>query len=244
MRQSKQKITKIIILSALSLLLIVSSTFLTGCGGSSQPAGVKISDTMIEIKQNAVNNMCNDALKLTVTGMQRRPTSIFAGAGIEKGSDVGGTNESTVSVANSNDIAIQVDVSFTWNINTYIAALEAAGASNSSAQVSTLGELLLPGTLMYVTGFDTDGNPYQSADIIVPEKQENVNALAINSQWDYDVLNSELPETSVTKTGSFLIRVPSTVSDLKLIMNTPTSGQPVDDDISAGGSYIYELPLA
>ena len=240
---SHSKISKVLITGAMSAILC-SSIFLTGCmGGGEEQTGTQVAQTNIQINLNAENDMCNDALKLTVTGIQRRPTSIFAGSDIAT-SQMAGTNASEVSVANSNDIAIQVDVSFRWNINTYTSAVTAAGGQPNTSSLTTLGALLQPGSLMYVEGVDSDGNIYQSADIITPAQQENVNALSIDAQWDYDVLNSDLPETSVTKTGSFLIRVPSTVQDLKLIIQTPTSGQPIDRDISGGGTYIYELPLA
>lgn len=226
--------------------LAMSSMMLTGCFGGGEeedPNAVKVSQTTFQINEDAINDMCNSALKLTVTGMQRRPTSTFAGSSIA-GSDLSGANASSVSATNSNDIAIQVDVSYTWNINTYMTALENAGQSTSgSNNFRSLSELLKPGTLMYVEGVDGDGNPYFSADIITPDAQDDVNALAINAQWDYDVMHSALPETSVTKTGSFLLRVPSTAQDLKLVINTPMAGQPIDDDVSYATYYTYELPL-
>lgn len=245
--QTKNK--TVAILSAL-LLSVMMPFALTGCmPGEEDPStaenAITVAQTSFQIEENAVNNMSNGAMKFTVTGMQRRPTSVFSGASIQGGNQgMDGTSASQVGAASETDVAIQVDVSYTWNVNTYISAVTAAGGQASSTP-STLGDVLIPGTLMYVTGNDADGNTYMSADIISPDAEKDVNALAINAQWDYDVLNSPLPETSVTKTGSFLLRVPSTVNNLKLVIVTPMGGQDFTnvDNISAGETYMYELPL-
>lgn len=242
-----------------TLALAVSATLalsapiaLTGCmgGGGNSNSGtaenaITVAQTSYQIEENAVNNMCNGAMKFSITGMQRRPTSVFSGAsiqGVSQGMDT--TSDSQVSAAATTDVAIQVDVSYTWNVNTYIQAVTAAGGQASSTP-SNLIDVFVPGTLLYVSGMDADGNPYMSADIISPDPQEDVNALAINAQWDYDVLNSPLPETSVTKTGSFLLRVPSTVNNLKLVVVTPMGGQDFTNvnNIGNGETYMYEFPL-
>lgn len=246
MRPVTKKIATMLCAGALIVPAFLS---LTGCmgGGSSEDDGLMaVSQTAYTIELGAANNMANNALKLTVTDIQRRPISVFSGATINKGSGddgMDGTSASRVGASNSTDIVIQVDVSLTWNLNTYVSALTASGASSVNPP-ETLGDALLPGTYMYVSGVDADGNPYMSADIISPTAQKDVNALAINAQWDYDIMNSPLPETSVTKEGSFLIRVPSTIDDLKLNIMTPAGGQSVDDDITVGTTYIYELPLS
>lgn len=240
------------ILCASALLISVPVT-LTGCMGggssSSNDNTMAVSQTAYTIELGAVNNMVNNALKLTVTDIQRRPTSVFSGSNISKGSGnadgMDGTSETQVGAANATDIAIQVDISLTWNVNTYTQAVLAAGGQASNVP-ETLEEALMPGTYMYISGTDADGNDYMSADIISPSAQENVNALAINAQWDYDIMHSQLPEASVTKTGSFLIRVPSTVDNLKLNIMTPAGGQEIggSNDITTGTTYIYELPLS
>lgn len=249
MQTTKKKIASILCIGA---LLVPTSVALTGCmgGGSDENTNtMAVSQTAYTIERNAVNNMVNNALKLTVTDIQRRPTSVFSGADISKGSGssdgIDGTTESQVGEANTTDIAIQVDVSLTWNVNTYTQAVLAAGGQASNVP-ETLEEALVPGKYMYISGTDADGNDYMSADIISPSAQENVNALAINAQWDYDVMHAKLPEASVTKTGSFLIRVPSTVDNLKLNIMTPMAGQAVggSSDITTGTTYIYELPLS
>lgn len=243
-----KKTTHKIIGISTALMLMLTPITLTGCmGGGSQPDNsVQVSQTTFQLEENAVNDMCNAALKLQVTGMQRRPTSTFAGSSISGSKTLDGTNDTQVGAASTTDIAIQVDISYTWNINTYINALANAGQNTSSAasSIRSLSDLLRPGELMYIQGYDADGNLYTSADIIVPSPQDNINALAINAQWDYDVLNSALPETSVTKNGSFLIRAPSSVRDLKLVINTPIAGQDVSNvDLTSSNCYIYELPL-
>lgn len=215
----------------------------TSSSSSSNNNYITVSQTSYEIEMDAVNTLCNGALRLTVTDMQRRPTSIFSGSSIS-GSNLSGSNSTEVTGTNTTDIAIQIDVSYTWNINTYTSAVTAAGGDVSN-EPGTLGDLLNPGTLMYIQGTDSDGNVYQTADVIVPSSQDDVNQLAINSQWDYDVLNSDLPETSVTKTGSILMRVASTAKDLELVIITPTSGQDAEDEdaVMAGNIAKYVLPL-
>lgn len=242
-----QKKTKTLLSATAAALAVLSAVPLSGCmdmgiGGdsTSEITSVEVAQTSFTIEENAVNNMCNGAIKLTVTGMQRRPMSVFAGSSIEGArGEMDGSSESSVGAASAaTDIAIQVDVSYTWNLSTY------QQATGGGSVPLSLKDVLLPGSLMYVTGTDPDGNPYTTADIIVPAAQENVNALAINAQWDYDVLNSPLPETSVTKTGSFLLRVPSTVNNLSLVIMTPMGGQELSADApNTGETYIYELPL-
>lgn len=248
---------RIVALAAIAMFTVTPIT-MTGCMGDGSTATstttsssssnanniIQVAQTSYKIEKNATNDMCNGALKLAVTDMQRRPTSIFSGADISGSQNISGTNESTVGAASTTDIAIQVDISYTWNVNTYKQAITNAGGTVSNTP-SKLTDVLNPGSLMYVQGKDADGNLYQTADIIVPGQQDDVNKLAINSQWDYDVLNSALPETSVTKTGSFLLRVASTASDLELIIITPTSGQDVTDasKVSQGNVAKYSLQL-
>ena len=243
----KQKILSAAAISSIAL----TSVFLTGCGGGDLPGmssssssaenAVMVSQTSILINENAENNMCNNALKLKVTGVQRRPTSVFFGSSIQSGSgdDIDSSSERRVSEATATDIVIQVDVSFTWNPNTF------NQQTNGASKPSKLGDILKPGSLMYVVGNDSYGNNYKSADIITPEAEKDVNALAINAQWDYNILNSELPETSVVKNGSFLIRVPASIYNLKLMIVSPMGGQGLDEGgITNSEVYLYELPLA
>lgn len=236
---------KIIATTLCGMIAVAAPLALSGCGGgndSNQPAAYSVSQTDYQIELGAVNSMANNALKCTFTNIERRPMSVFAGSKISSNSSEGmdGTADSEVKNAATTDIVIQVDVSFTWNLSTY------STAASGTSMPKTLGDLFSPGTLMYVTGVDSDGNTYTSSDIISPEEQSDINALAINSQWDYDVLNSPLPETSVTKTGSFLIRVPSTVDDLRLVIITPMAGQDPSqpDKIKNGRADTYELVLS
>ena len=254
MRSSKRIIMPVAAAAMLSACLVLPGCF----GGLSDPVGtasngsggsstsdnanmVQVSQTSYGITRNAVNNMCNGALKFSVTDMQRRPMSTFSGSAI---SSAEGGGSGAVSAAATNDIVVQIDVSYTWNVNTYRTALQNAG-NDVNMVPSALKDVLQPSKLMYIQGEDADGNLYQSADVIVPAEQKDVNQLAINAQWDYNVLNSPLPETSVTKTGSFLMRIPSTAKNLKLIFVTPMSGQDVSrvETIQQGNVAVYELPL-
>lgn len=249
--------SKHIIAPTTAAIMLGACLVLPGCfGGLSDPVGtssngsggsssnnanmIQVSQTSYGITRNAVNNMVNGALKFSVTDMQRRPMSTFSGSAISSSEGAGGA----VSAAATNDIVVQIDVSYTWNVNTYRTALQNAGTDVNMVP-SALKDVLQPGKLMYIQGEDADGNLYQSADVIVPSEQKDVNQLAINAQWDYNVLNSPLPETSVTKTGSFLMRIPSTAKNLKLVFVTPMSGQDVSrvDNISQGNVAVYELPL-
>lgn len=222
-------------------------------GSSSQSSSQDISNSAIQIAQtsyaiqrNAVNDMCNGGLKLSVSNIQRRPLSVFSGSSISQSSEMQSSpmSNSTVESVNTTDIAIQIDMSYTWNANTYASAIAQAGGTVNNTP-SKLKDLLQPGSLLYVTGKDQDGNPYMSASIVTPNAQKDVNGLGINSQWDYDIINSSLPEPSVTKTGSLILKVPSTVTDLKLVMVTPMGGQDVmtPKDVPNGNTSIYTLDL-
>lgn len=244
------KKAKIIAAGASAALLLSSA--LVGCGAQDPMASVTgggdnsneenvlvLSQENISMVPGAENPMCNNALKLTVTDMQRRPLSTFANSSIS----TGGTGQGSTTSASTDDVVIEVDISYTWNINTYNAALASMGVQN--ANPSTLKDLLRPGTLMYIAGTDANGEPYIVADVIQPEKQENTNALAINYQWNYDILNTQLPEASKRQDGSMLFRCASTASNLKLYIITPMSGQAADDDnaLLAGNVAQYTLDL-
>ena len=247
---------KIVSASTVAVLAFGSCFAMTGCmnassigtattGGASSSNSANtttVQQSTVDISLGAQNAMVNNALQLTVTDIQRRPLSVFSGASIS-GSD---TSDSTVSSMSTSEIVIQVDVNFTWNINTYMAAAAAAGNSNPT-EPSTLSDLLVPGTLMYIQGVDADGSPYMASDIVVPSDETEVNSLAINSQWDYAIIDADLPETSVQATGSILFRVASTAKDLQLVIITPTSGQEVtqpDDVIATGNTTTYTLQLS
>ena len=241
---------------AASGLLLASLPSLSGCSaiqgafGGGEPTNARgtvntlatLSQRTFQLEKNAVNDMCNGGLKLTYLDMQRRPMSTFAGQELSSAGLSGTENDGDVSELQTNDIAIQVDVSFTWNVNTYIDTTTAV-LGESADIPSTLGEILQPGVLMYVQGEDADGNEYLSGDIIHVEEEEN-SPLATSSSWNYDILDTLLPETSVTSQGSFLIRVASTARNLTLYIVTPVGGQNIDpEEIFNRSVDIYELPL-
>lgn len=223
-------------------------TMLTGCSAADSFTGSSSTDTSTltivsdayELTLGATNSFCNGALQISFDAVQRRPISIFEGASIS-----GSSSSSSVSATSSSEIAIQVDVSFTWNVNTYNEMLTAAG--NSSASPSTLSDLLQPGELMYIQGTDADGNTYLASDLVIPSTSVEDNELATTSTWDYSVINTSLPETSVSQSGSIIFRVASTAQNLELVIITPTGGQDASNgaDIMTSGSYaIYILPLS
>lgn len=226
----------------------LAGIMLAGCSAASSFTSSDSSDTTTltivsdayELTLGATNSFCNGALQISFNAVQRRPVSIFEGASIS-----GSSSSTSVSATSSSEIAIQVDVSFTWNVNTYNEMLSAAG--NGTSSPSTLSDLLQPGELMYIQGTDADGNTYLASDIIIPTVDVEDNELATTSTWDYSVINTSLPETSVSQSGSIIFRVASTAQNLELVIITPTGGQDATDgsDIMTTGSYsTYILPLS
>ena len=203
-----------------------------------------LEETSYDLELGAENSMVNGGLKFSLIDVQRRPMSTFAGSDMSKAAS-SGTNDRSVSPMATDSIVIQMDVSYTWNVNAYTAAVQKATGSTPRSP-SALKALLTPGTLMYIEGVDDDGNRYISGDVIEPEEQDDVNQLAINAQWDYSILSSSLPETSVRKSGSILMRVASTAKDLKLIIYTPTGGQDISDTeaVAMGEVDKYVFPLS
>ena len=225
--------TLIIVLSSVAF-----SVALTGCfGGGNSGSNENIptyTEQQIEIVPGAANKMCNDSLTLTVVDVQRRPVSVFQG-----GSVSGGTSSGTVGVESSNDVVLEVDLAISYNNNTLL-------ASAPNAKPKVLNDLLQNGTLMYIQGVDQDGQPYISSSVITPEQQSDVDSLSINSQWDYNILNSELPDASDSKSGSILFEVSSQAKNLQLIIVTP-NGNPDPlkaDSVMSGTKKIYMLPLS
>lgn len=233
-------IRKKIIPVAVSTMLMISSFTLTGCFGNNETESYSyITQEDYNVPIGAETLMCNGSLRMTFTNIQRRPTSIFSGASVDSNGLSGAEASTVTSVAVSTDVAIQIDCSYTYNTNTY----QAAVASSSSP--STLNEILTPGTLMYIQGEDENGEKYFSDDVIIPTAETTISSLSTNSKWDYDILNSALPETSVTKTGSFIFRVTSTATNLRLVIYSPSDGTDVSnaEDVLAGSHDTFTLKL-
>ena len=209
-----------------------------GGSGSAASTAVVVNQRSVALKLGAEVTMCNKALRMTVTDMQRRPMSTFSGYSLDSETNSGGA----VGVSSTDDIVIQVSMKYEWNVNTYTQAVTAAGGNGNAP--GTLGDILKSGTLMYISGEDANGGPYVVADVIQASSERQGDGLQIGSQWDYNILESPLPETSKTAEGSILFRVASTASNLKLFIVSPDAGQDVTSgDIQNGDVTLYSLDL-
>ena len=224
----------------------VSGTANKSGGSSSSNANVtRTTSSAYAIKIGAKNPMVNDAVQLTVTGVERRPVSTFTNAMQGTSGDTGTSNTNTTD--DTNRVAIEVDISYTYNGTTLTTNTEQYGG-NISGSVNTLSDLLLPGELMYITGTDQNGSEYIASDVlaVMTGSSSSSNTLGTNAQWDYDVLDSTLPQAAQTKTGSMVFIVSSTAKDLTLhIITANKNASPTDADaVGAGNNYHYTLDLS
>ena len=214
-----------------SATVSTSASGQTGGTSSSNANVTRTTSTAYAIKIGAKNPMVNDAVQLTVTGVERRPVSTFANA----------TSDDT------NRVAIEVDVSYTYNSTALTTNTQQYGG-NINGSVTTLSDLLLPGKLMYITGKDQNGSEYVASDVLAVNTgtQTADNTLGTNAQWDYDVLDSELPQAAQTKTGSMVFIVSSTAKDLTLhIITANKNASPTNEEaVGAGNNYHYTLDLS
>ena len=213
----------------------------TGGTSSSNANVTRTTSTAYAIKIGAKNPMVNDAVQLTVTGVERRPVSTFANAMQDA------SGGSSASSDDTNRVAIEVDVSYTYNSTALTTNTQQYGG-NINGSVTTLSDLLLPGKLMYITGKDQNGSEYVASDVLAVNTgtQTADNTLGTNAQWDYDVLDSELPQAAQTKTGSMVFIVSSTAKDLTLHMITANkNASPTNEEaVGAGNNYHYTLDLS
>ena len=102
-----------------------------------------------------------------------------------------------------------------------------------------------PGTTIYMQGHDQDGGDYISSTIVIPDENEDANTLAINAQWNYNLMDATLPEASQTREGSILFQVSSQVKDLQLVMvSGNNNADPTDaESVLAGNRDIYVFPI-
>jgi hypothetical protein len=201
------------------------------------------------IKVGAQNPMVDDALQMTVTNVERRPVSTFTNA--MSGSDGTSSSDSSSNTNDSSDdekVAIEVDISYTYNPTTL-----KTNVSNYGGEISqdpdTLSDVLLLGELMYITGEDATGSKYVSTDVLsvaTGSSDSSDNTLGTNAQWDYDVLNSQLPQAAQTKTGSIIFTVSSTARNLTLhIITGHENANPLDaESVGSGNNYNYTLDLS
>jgi hypothetical protein len=195
-----------------------------------------VTESTVKMTLGAENSLANDSLKMKILNIQRRPTSTF-------------TNNTTTSNdtnTTNNDIAIEIDVSYTYNENTLQSVATEHGTEPNTDTASTLKELLLPGTLMYLQGEDANGGTYKSSEILtLDNKNQNANTTGINTKWDYDLINSPVPVASEEKKGSIIMKASSTAKNLKLVIttahNNPSPLEP--ESVLKGGNTTYLLDL-
>lgn len=237
------KTMKNTLLAVIALIALTASTFVvTGCSGLPFGGGGKtLTSESVQITQNAKNTLVNDSLVMTVTGIQRRPLSVFEGSSVKASG--GDTGSARVDSSSSDFVVVEVDMNIEFNLNTLTSSAEKA-----NIKVSTLEDLLLPGSLMMITGKDQNGGDYTSCDILIPETNEETAAASSgfsNSDWDYSLIKSDLPTMSQVKSGSILFKVSPTASDLKLVIITADGNSlPLDPAaVQSGNKKIYYLDI-
>ena len=212
---------------------------LAGCsgggGGQSEESVTYVTSSTIEMTNGSDNRMCNGSLQLTILDAQKRPVSIFSNQS---------ESSSAAQEDTSNDIIVEVDMSVMFNANTYTQVLTQLGATNVQVP-TTMSDIFEPGTTIYMQGHDQNGADYTSSAVVIPDENENANTLATNAQWNYDLLNANLPEASQTLQGSILFQVSSQVKDLQLvIISGNNNAAPTDaDSVLAGNrdTFVYKI---
>lgn len=209
----------------------------TACsfGGGAQEATSYITSQTIKMEKGSKNSMCNGSLNFTVLDAQKRPVSTFSDQ----------SKSSSTSDDSSGDIIVEIDASITFNANTYSQMLTQLGGSTSSGVPESLADIFEPGTTIYMQGHDQDGGDYISSTIVIPDENEDANTLAINAQWNYNLMDATLPEASQTREGSILFQVSSQVKDLQLVMvSGNNNADPTDaESVLAGNRDIYVFPI-
>ena len=223
-----------------TLVLPLSGCGLFGGGNKSSNENITyVTSQTIKMKENANNTMCNNAMKLTVLGVQKRPISTFAGAAV-----INDTNDSQgINEMSSNSIVIEVDLSITFNDNTFRQVTSAAGGDEDPPEV--IEEVLIPGSLIFISGTDPNGGDYRSYAIIQPEERESPSQAISNSQWKYNILAQPVPEASETLYGSLLFKVNAKAGDLKFnIYSAYNNAEPLEEEsIRAGNNQQFILDI-
>lgn len=264
MHDKRYKRSHVVLAGLASTALIVAlsgCSMFSGIAGSSSSASssgnsnaniVVSTSQAYEITLGAQNAMCDNALQFTVTNMERRPISTFINASSSSNSNssssasVSSSSSNTNVSDDTNKVAVEVDVSYTFNQTTLTTNMQQYGNTSSSSTPSTLSDILLPGQLMYITGTDSDGNAYVASDILSVKSNTSSNTLGTNAQWDYDVLNSSLPQATQTKTGSMIFIVSNSAQNLQLhIITGMNNASPLDAAaVGSGNNYHYVLDLS
>ena len=130
------------------------------------------------------------ALKVRVTGVQKRPLSVFGPVSSED--------------ANVTLVALQVDAEVSFFRNYWIA---------KDSMPLALSALLQAPRNMKVTGVNKNGQPGSWSDFVNIQKQ------ATGDPTVYDLQNSQLPPDTVKLPGSFVFKVPIDATDLVLTLS-------------------------
>jgi hypothetical protein len=245
---------------------MAGAMLLSGCMGKKSSGGTqvltrKVVKSTIPIERNTDTPLYNGALVLTFTKIQRRPVSAFAG-GSYYGTSSGSIPDTISRDAVGTNIAIAIDIEMTWNANTYMKS-----AGDDARLPSKLADLIIPGSTLYIQGTDADGGDYTATQFITPppssgsgangaiESQiraannaRNVSAAetirrdSANREWDYDILNSPLPETSEKRGGSIIVMASSSASNLQLDLIQYAPGvDPSDEEAVANSDASYYI---
>lgn len=207
---------------------------LSGCGGGSSSSGENITyitTQTVAVKQGAANIMCNNGMTLTITGVQKRPISTFAGASV-----LNDTNDSQgVNEMSSTSLVVEIDMSIKFNDTTFRQVTQAAGGDEDPPSV--VSDVLQPGSLIFISGTDPNGGEYRSYTTIHPESVDAPSQAISNSQWRYDILNQPIPEASATLNGSLLFKVSATAQNLQFnIFSAYNNADPLDEAAVRSGN--------
>jgi len=212
------------------LAILVAATLslpMSGCGGGGGSSDEEIhyvTSQTVQVERGAKNSLCNNGMVLTITGVQKRPISTFAGAEVEFDTgDSQGVNEMS-----STSIVIELDMSITFNDNNFKQVTQAAGGDEDPPE--TISEVLVPGSLIFITGTDPNGGDYTSYTVIKPETRNTTSQAISNAQWKYNILDEPIPEASTTLNGSLLFKVSSNAKNLQFnIYSAYNNAEPLDE---------------
>lgn len=214
---------------------------LVGCSGNSAGAG-GLDNSTIVIREGAENSAVNGSVIFKVLGSERRPLSTFGLSSLDS-VQLGKSSEEKGGAVD--DIVVSVDIAYSFNKNTLNQATQEVGGAPVGDKVKTLGDLLQPGTLLYVTGSDPNGGEYFSSSIVRPAIQTEDVPFAANGKWNYSLIESSVPSTGEVKQGSIIFRVSPRVKNLRLVMITPVKNAKPLDGVSVmnGKKQVYILPI-
>lgn len=226
-------------LVTMAMSLPMSGCGMLGGGDSSDEDITYVTSQTVHVEKGAKNILCNNGMQLTITGVQKRPISTFAGASVEFDTvDSQGVNEMS-----STSIAIELDMSITFNDNTFKQVTQAAGGDESAPE--TISQVLVPGSLIFISGTDPNGGDYLSYTIIKPENGNTPSQAISNAQWKYNILDEPVPEASATLNGSLLFKVSANAKNLQFnIYSAYNNADPLDEESIRMGNnqrFIFDI---